>query len=79
MKSCKQLKWRVNYSKQYSIISITQVGQQERSEPEGPHREPHCGSVQRAGNQPQAFRPGLQASDIQVRSVAPEPVFGFHG
>jgi hypothetical protein len=38
---------------------ITQVGQQERSEPEGPHREPHCGSVQRAGNQPQAFRTGL--------------------
>ncbi len=51
-------------------MSITQVGQQERSEPEGPHREPHCGSVQRAGNQPQAFRPGLQASDIQVWPAA---------
>ncbi len=46
------------------------MGQQERPEPEGPHREPHCGSVQRAGNQPQAFRAGLQASDIQVWPTA---------
>ncbi len=76
MKSCKHSKneglTRVN-----SIMSITQVGQQERSELKGPHREPHCGSVQRAWNQPQAFRAGLQASDIQVCSVATEPGFDF--